>query len=89
MVASLPGASVFYFIFEFISSFLLLNLVLSDIETGWVGVQGVAGQLEGARAWGSQGAALGQLNNPEGVVAMSTGGVWVADHNNHRLCLLH
>jgi hypothetical protein len=52
-------------------------------------VQGVAGQLEGARAWGSQGAALGQLDNPFGVVAMSTGGVWVADNSNHRLCLLH
>ena len=54
-----------------------------------LGVQGVAGQLEGARAWGSQGAALGQLDGPEGVVAMSTGGVWVADRYNHRLCLLH
>ena len=52
-------------------------------------MQGVAGQLEGARAWGSQGVALGQLNNPFGVVAMSTGGVWVADCSNHRLCLLH
>ena len=56
---------------------------------GCVGVQGVAGQLVGAWAWGSQGAALGQLNYPFGVVAMSTGGVWVADRNNHRLCLLH
>ncbi len=52
-------------------------------------MQGVAGQLEGARAWGSRGAALGQLNNPHGVVAMSTGAVWVADSDNHRLCLLH
>ena len=52
-------------------------------------MQGVAGQLEGARAWGSQGAALGQLNYPNGVVAMSTGGVWVADGHNCRLCLLH
>ena len=52
-------------------------------------LQGVVGQLEGARAWGSQGAALGQLNGPYGVVAMSTGGVWVADNGNHRLCLLH
>jgi hypothetical protein len=45
--------------------------------------------LEGARAWGSQGAALGQLNRPFGVVAMSTGAVWVVDRLNHRLCLLH
>ena len=52
-------------------------------------MQGVAGQLEGARAWGSQGAALGQLKHPDGVVAMSTGGVWVVDECNHRLCLLH
>ena len=52
-------------------------------------MQGVAGQLEGARAWGSRGAALGQLNYPDGVVAMSTWGVWVADKENHRLCLLH
>ena len=61
---------------------------MSDVETGLCWVQGVAGQLEGARAWGSRGAALGQLNYPWGVVAMSTGGVWVADYNNHRLCLL-
>jgi hypothetical protein len=52
-------------------------------------VQGVAGQLEGARAWGSQGAALGQFDSPWGVVAMSAGGVWVADSRNHRLSLLH
>ena len=52
-------------------------------------VQGVAGQLEGARAWGSQGAALGHLYEPYGVVAMSAGGVWVADQGNYRLCLLH
>jgi hypothetical protein len=52
-------------------------------------VQGVAGQLEGALAWGRQGAALGQLEGPNGVVAMSTGGAWVVDQGNHRLCLLH
>ncbi len=56
---------------------------------GCVGVQGVAGQLEGARAWGSRGAALGQFYEPYGVVAMSAGGVWVVDQENHRLCLLH
>jgi hypothetical protein len=50
---------------------------------------GVDGQLEGARARGSQGAALGQLNFPFGVVAMSTGAVWVVDEYNHRLCWLH
>jgi hypothetical protein len=64
-------------------------LVLSDIDMGCVGVQDVAGQLEGARAWGSQGAALGQLDCPFGVVAMLAGGVWVADQYNHRMCLLH
>ena len=26
---------------------------------------------------------------PDGVVAMSAGGVWVADLDNNRLCLLH
>jgi hypothetical protein len=54
-------------------------------------VQSVVGQLEVARAWGSRdnwGAALGQLYLPWGVVAMSTGYVWVADHGNHRLSLL-
>ncbi len=53
-----------------------------------LGVQGVAGQLEGARAWGSQGVALGQLYEPYGLVAMSAGGVWVADKYNQRLCML-
>ena len=52
-------------------------------------MQGVAGQLEGARAWGSKGAALGQLNGPNGVVAMSAEGVWVVDSHNNRLSLLH
>jgi DNA-binding beta-propeller fold protein YncE len=50
--------------------------------------QGVAGRLESVRAWGSQGAALGQLNRPLGLAVMSAGGVWVADRDNHRLCLL-
>jgi hypothetical protein len=45
--------------------------------------------LEDARAWGSQGAALGQFHCQFGVVTMSTGGVWVTDSDNHRLCLLH
>jgi hypothetical protein len=62
---------------------------LSDVETGCVGVQNIAGQLEGARAWGTEGAALGQLSLPIGVVAMSAGGVWLSDYSNHRLCLLH
>ncbi len=53
-----------------------------------LGRQGVAGQLEGARAWGSLGKALGQLYCPNGVVAMSAGGVWVSDCENNRLCLL-
>jgi hypothetical protein len=64
-------------------------LVFEGCRDGFCWVQGVAGQLVGARAWGSEGAALGQLQNPYGVVAMSTGGVWVADQGNHRLCLLH
>jgi hypothetical protein len=51
-------------------------------------IQGVAGQLVGARAWGSQCTALGHLDSPHGVVAMSAGGVWVSDQRNHRLCLL-
>ena len=53
-----------------------------------LGVQGVVGQLESARAWGSQGVVLGQLDSPFGVVAMSAGGVWVVDCGNNRLCLL-
>ena len=32
--------------------------------------------------------ALGYLNSPHGVVAMSTGAVWVADTDNNRVCLL-
>ncbi len=51
-------------------------------------IQGVDAQLVDARAWGGQGAALGQLDVPNGVVAMSTGAVWVADQGNCRLCLL-
>jgi hypothetical protein len=46
-------------------------------------------QLEGARAWGSQGAALSKLDGPMGVVTMSTGRVWVVDHDKHWLCLFH
>ena len=59
--------------------------------------------LHDARAWGTGNddsddendddqvvaPALGQLNFPHGVVAMSSGGVWVADFDNHRICLLH
>ena len=44
--------------------------------------------MEGARAWGTEGAAFGQLNGPHGLVAMSAGRVWVVDSDNHRLCLL-
>ncbi len=88
MVASLPCASnPFYFVIYFF--LVLLCFILFDIESGLCWVQGVAGQLEGARAWGTEGVALGQLINPFGVVAMSTGGVWVVDVGNHRLCLLH
>ncbi len=46
-------------------------------------------ELEGARSWGSLGAALGQFDDPAGVVVMSTGAVWVVDRGHHRLCLLH
>ena len=80
---------VFFRFIDLITSLVLLYLVLSDIETGCVGVQEIVGQLEGARAWGTEGAALGQLNSPWGVVAMSAGGVWVVDQGNHRLCLLY
>ena len=38
--------------------------------------------------WDSRGAALWQFEGPIGVVAMSTGAVWVADGDNNRLCLL-
>ena len=41
-----------------------------------------------ARAWGSEGNQLGQLNGPQGIVVMRTGAVWVADSYNDRLCLL-
>ncbi len=47
------------------------------------------GALMEARAWGSEGDHLGQLNGAEGIVVTRTGAVWVADRNNHRLCLLH
>ena len=79
--------SIYFFIKS--SSLISIDIVLCDVETGCVGVQDVAGQLEGARAWGSQGAALEQFDSPCGVVAMSAGGVWVADGRNHRLCLMH
>ena len=66
-------------------------------------LQGAVGVLHDARAWGTGNddsddesnedqvvaPALGQLNCPEGVVAMSSGGVWVADRDNNRICLLH
>ncbi len=51
--------------------------------------QGVVGRLEGAWAWGLQGAR--QFKGAAGdyrVVVMSAGSVWVADRFNHRLCLL-
>ncbi len=41
-----------------------------------------------ARTFGSQGAQLGQLNNPFGVAVTSQGDVWVADSANHRLVIL-
>ena len=75
--------------FDLFSFLLFMFFFFEWCRDGLCWAQGVAGQLEGARAWGSRGAALGQLNVPFGVVAMSTGGVWVADRKNHRLCLLH
>jgi hypothetical protein len=42
-----------------------------------------------ARAWGSEGDQLGELNGPDDIVVTRTGAVWVADRLNHRLCLLH
>jgi DNA-binding beta-propeller fold protein YncE len=41
-----------------------------------------------ARAFGSRGAQLGQLNPPFGVAVTSKGCVWVADTGNHRLAVL-
>ncbi len=52
-------------------------------------MQGVAGQLTGARAWGRRGAALGRLKEPQGLVVTSSACVWVLEHDNHRLTLLH
>ncbi len=68
--------------------------------------QGLVGQLDGARAWGTAkddedeadgddeehvyvAPALGQLTEPSGVAVLSAGGVWVADYDNHRVCMLH
>jgi hypothetical protein len=36
---------------------------------------------------GAAGSGAGQFDNPHGIVTMLNGGVWVADSNNHRLCL--
>ncbi len=41
-----------------------------------------------ARAFGSRSAQLGQVYFPYGVIATSTGDVWVADQGNHRLVVL-
>jgi DNA-binding beta-propeller fold protein YncE len=41
-----------------------------------------------ARAFGSQGAQLGQFNRPRGVAVASNGDVWVADDGNYRLAVL-
>ena len=41
-----------------------------------------------ARAFGSQGTQLGQLDGPGGVVVTSKGDVWVADSGNDRLVML-
>ncbi len=45
--------------------------------------------LVDARAWGSQGNQLGQLNRPVGIVVTAAGAVWAAEASNHRLSLLH
>ena len=45
--------------------------------------------LVDARAWGSQGNQLGQLNDPDGIVVTAAGAVWVAEIGNHRLSLMH
>jgi DNA-binding beta-propeller fold protein YncE len=45
--------------------------------------------LVDARAWGSQGNQLGQLQCPYGIVMTATGAVWVAEYQNHRLSLMH
>jgi DNA-binding beta-propeller fold protein YncE len=44
--------------------------------------------LVDARAWGSQGNQLGQLNEPDGIVVTAAGAVWVAETDNHRLSLM-
>jgi hypothetical protein len=41
-----------------------------------------------ARSFGSQGAQLGQLNQPFCVAVTLKGDVWVADTGNHRLAVL-
>ena len=41
-----------------------------------------------ARAFGSRGAQLGQLNGPRGIAVTSKGDVWMADTNNHGLVVL-
>jgi DNA-binding beta-propeller fold protein YncE len=47
--------------------------------------------LVDARACGSQGNQLGQLNHPVGIVVTAAGAVWVGEYNNqyHRLILMH
>ena len=45
--------------------------------------------LVDARAWGSQGNQLGQLNHPIGIVVTAAGAVWLAEYDNHRLNLMH
>ena len=45
--------------------------------------------LVDARAWGSHGNQLGQLNFSFGIVVTAAGGVWVAEFSNHRLSLMH
>jgi hypothetical protein len=36
---------------------------------------------------GAAGSGAGQFNQPDGIVTTFNGSVWVADCNNHRLCL--
>jgi hypothetical protein len=66
----------------------MLNYTHGSIHFNFV-VQISSGTLLDARSWGCKGKRLGRLDEPHGIVVTRTGSVWVADTNNHRLCLLH
>ena len=47
--------------------------------------EGTSGQYEYVRKFGSEGAAKGQFEDPQGLAVDSQGHVWVADIRNHRV----